>query len=157
METIKLIRIKLIREEELNSFYEPSKSNNGGGYHQPHHEYQIRLKNKNFVLIKKDTSCGDFGKRIHIIVKDEFGNSIFNFYEDEINKEVSSWYSYHYPGLIRYLINEGYLNVRHVLKRFVSVGAWESYWYNHDKEESFKRLKSLDFSNKEIRQILKDC
>ena len=154
-----MCEINLIKEEELNSFYNPVRSNNGGGYHQPLHEYDIRFKGKKFTLIKEDTSCGDFGKRLHIEIKDEFGNSIFNFFKDEVNKvpELYSRYNYRYPAVIKYLIEEGYLNIEYLLKRFISVGAWESYWYNHDKDESFVRLKSLGFSNKEIRKILKDC
>ncbi len=53
---------EIISWEETNSFYDPDKSNNGGGYSQP----KITLCWNHWNIVIKDTSCGDFGDRIFV-------------------------------------------------------------------------------------------
>jgi hypothetical protein len=52
----------MISSEEQNSCADSAKSNNGGGYFQPHTVYAI--EGTDFTLDVNDTSCGEFGMRI---------------------------------------------------------------------------------------------
>lgn len=52
----------LIEPEQQNSYYDPSRSSNGGGYDQPLYEFEYG----NVKLTYSDTSCGDFGDRIEV-------------------------------------------------------------------------------------------
>lgn len=56
--------LKVLEDREQNSFYDPEKSYNGGGYHQPYLKISFDIDNTSYTLIKDDTSCGDFGVRI---------------------------------------------------------------------------------------------
>lgn len=49
----------IVKYEEQNSFADPRKANNGGGYHQP----LIVCEMGTHTLVIDDTSCGDFGRR----------------------------------------------------------------------------------------------
>lgn len=68
---MKELNLVLVEESQQNPFYDPAKSNNGGGYDQPYYRYEDS-NNKVKVEIS-DTSCGDFGSRIDIVflVNDE--------------------------------------------------------------------------------------
>lgn len=57
--------LKIIKKEQTNPFYDESKSNNGGGYYQPCYEFQFG----NWIGRYDDTSCGDFGVRWSVDVK----------------------------------------------------------------------------------------
>ena len=52
-------KLVILREEETNPYYDPRKSRNGGGYHQPLYEFEYGAWEGTF----RDTSCGDFGTR----------------------------------------------------------------------------------------------
>ncbi len=52
-------RINIFQETETNPFYDPSRSRNGGGYHQPKYGFLFGAWCGTF----HDTSCGDFGTR----------------------------------------------------------------------------------------------
>lgn len=52
-----------IKEEETNEYYDPDKSRNGGGYHQP--LITVTLVSGIRIAIL-DTSCGEFGARVDI-------------------------------------------------------------------------------------------
>ena len=47
------LEITIIDKEELNSFADPNRASNGGGYHQPGYTFD-------------NTSCGDFGTRYRV-------------------------------------------------------------------------------------------
>lgn len=51
--------INIIKEEELNSYYDERRTRNGGGYHQPQYTFEYGEWTGTFT----DTSCGDFGTR----------------------------------------------------------------------------------------------
>ena len=59
---------KVIKSSTIqgNEYYDPRKSNNGGGYDQPITKWDIVNTDTNRVysVTKEDTSCGDFGSRI---------------------------------------------------------------------------------------------
>lgn len=54
--------LKVINEIETNSFVSTTKSNNGGGYHQPLYTFIY----KGCEGVFHDTSCGDFGERYRV-------------------------------------------------------------------------------------------
>ncbi|MFC2477120.1 MAG: hypothetical protein ACFNTU_06500, partial [Catonella sp.] len=57
--------LKIINKEQTNPFYDESKSNDGGGYYQPRYEFQFG----DWKGVYDNTSCGDFGSRWSIDVK----------------------------------------------------------------------------------------
>lgn len=65
--------------DETNPYYDHSRSNNGGGYHQPKIIFYFKYNNENYSLVIHDTSCKEFGDRISITL-----------FKD--NKEVASCY-----------------------------------------------------------------
>ena len=66
MELKEIKNFKLVEEKEQNNFYDESRSNNGGGYHQPYQKYEFELGGKEYNLVYDDTSCGDFGARFNL-------------------------------------------------------------------------------------------
>ena len=58
------MEINILSCKETNGFYNPSKSRNGGGYHQPKIEFEVVGENIHGTIL--DTSCGDFGRRYEI-------------------------------------------------------------------------------------------
>ena len=74
---------KVLNVEEQNHFFDSRKSSNGGGYHQPLIDFTFNGVEGHI----NDTSCGDFGKRVHIEYKDK------SYYLDTINEyeEYSSF------------------------------------------------------------------
>ena len=58
-------KIKILEKEEIqqNDFYDPSKSNDGGGYYQPRKTTIFEYEGKIYKFVYDDTSCGDFGDR----------------------------------------------------------------------------------------------
>lgn len=55
-------KIRILSEEESNSFANPDMANNGGGYHQPHYTFEYCGKKGDFY----NDSCGDFGSRYSV-------------------------------------------------------------------------------------------
>lgn len=92
----KLIKsYKMINSEEQNDFYDPRKSNNGGGYHQPYYEYELETHDNKIIRLEvDDTSCGDFGKRINIRVYDENDDRIACAYYGSMLKENDKYSSF---------------------------------------------------------------
>lgn len=56
-----------------NPFYSPDTANNGGGYNQPYIEVWLE-GNRRFII--DDTSCGDFGSRVHARLENADGESL---------------------------------------------------------------------------------
>ena len=59
--------IIIVKETETNPYYDPKKTFNGGGYHQPLYEFEYGTWQGAF----RDTSCGDFGSRYYILLSDD--------------------------------------------------------------------------------------
>lgn len=57
------IKILSQKSTEQNEFYDPARSNNGGGYSQPCRETVFEYKGEQYKFVFNDTSCGDFGSR----------------------------------------------------------------------------------------------
>lgn len=53
---------------EVNSGYNPETANNGGGYFQPSGTATINTAAGEIEVYVDDTSCGEFGSRIQVIV-----------------------------------------------------------------------------------------
>ena len=58
---------EILKVEEQNPYVDPMKANNGGGYSQP----LITFVFNGTTGYIDDSSCGDFGERIHIEYKDK--------------------------------------------------------------------------------------
>lgn len=56
-----------------NPFYSPDTANNGGGYNQPYIEVWLE-GDRRFII--DDTSCGDFGSRVHARLENADGESL---------------------------------------------------------------------------------
>lgn len=55
-------------EKEQNPYFDPSRSYDGGGYHQPLIHIDGVFKGDKFVIDIDDTSCGGFGSRFIVSV-----------------------------------------------------------------------------------------
>lgn len=55
-------KIKILKVEETNAFFDEGKQNNGGGYSQPHIAFAYDGKIGHIY----DSSCGDFGSRYDV-------------------------------------------------------------------------------------------
>lgn len=73
-------KIFITAEKEQNEFYNSSKANNGGGYHQPYYEGFIfdRDNEDRYFFQFSNTSCGDFGTRYEIEVYQVSFNNVKN-------------------------------------------------------------------------------
>jgi len=60
-------KIKILNEKQGNPYYDPTKTNNGGGYDQSIITFLVNGKKGVF----KDNSCGDFGWRLCLKVEGE--------------------------------------------------------------------------------------
>ena len=92
---------KLISSVEQNTFANPTKASNGGGYSHPRIDFTYKGK-KGFI---NDSSCGEFGDRLEIVFGDKVyycdyvgGNieySDFSKYKDgEIVEEIEKHTGY---------------------------------------------------------------
>lgn len=77
--------IILLEEKEQNDFFNPEKSCNGGGYHQPFKKYSFEYNNQNFTLVYDDTSCGDFGCRYSVSIYNQDNKTIYDFSVDRVS------------------------------------------------------------------------
>lgn len=69
MENEKVTQMKLVKEEQLNPYYNPDLASNGGGYDQPYFKYVGIIAGQKAEVNITDTSCGDFGERWDIDVQ----------------------------------------------------------------------------------------
>ena len=137
----KEIEINLIKDKNVNQFYDPARMNNGGGYYQPCKKYEIILPSgKKLYFEYNDTSCGDFGARIFIGLYDTDKMPILTKYYDTVNRipNVSFEYNGEYQNVIKYLYNKGYLNDWDLTPEWVNIGAWETVYWGVNK-----RLENL--------------
>ncbi len=79
----------LISETEQNPHYDPAKSYNGGGYHQPFIEYAGEVVGEHVTILIDDTSCGDFGSRYAVTIA--FDEKSYHYVIDTINKEPNEY------------------------------------------------------------------
>lgn len=80
------IKILSQNSAEQNEFYDPTKSNNGGGYSQPCRKTFFEYEGEQYELVFNDTSCGDFGSRFtKTLYKD--GKAIAEMEVDQISND----------------------------------------------------------------------
>jgi hypothetical protein len=85
--------IILLEDVEQNDFYNPEKSYNGGGYHQPLVKYSFEYNGENYILTYNSTSCGDFGSRYYVrISRTKDNKTIYDFDVDRINNREDELY-----------------------------------------------------------------
>ena len=119
--------LEVLEDREQNSFYDPAKSNNGGGYHQPYLKISFDIDNTNYTLIKDNTSCGDFGVRIDTkLLLTDNNQKIYKHHLDTVQKNSSE--------------DEEYLLVD---KELMTKELWENLIYS-DKINSLFVIKNYD-------------
>ena len=75
-----IYQFEVLGVEEQNRFFDSRKSQNGGGYRQP----LITFAFNGVAGYINDSSCGDFGKRIHVQYKDKsYSLNTIGEYEEE--------------------------------------------------------------------------
>ena len=75
---------EILKVEEQNPYVDPMKANNGGGYSQP----LITFVFNGTTGYIDDSSCGDFGERIHIEYKDK------SYCVDAVGREKEEYSSF---------------------------------------------------------------
>lgn len=81
-----LKNIVLIEQEELNPVVDSRRACNGGGYSQPRKVFSFERNGKPYTLTYTDTSCGEFGARYSISVKNKDEKELYRYYCDGIAK-----------------------------------------------------------------------
>ena len=86
--------IVLIEDREQNPFFNPEKSYNGGGYHQPFKKYSFEYKGETYTLVYDSTGCGDFGCRYNVSICNQENKTIYDYNIDRVgNREDELFFS----------------------------------------------------------------
>lgn len=118
--------LKVLEDKEQNSFYDPAKSYNGGGYHQPYQKLTFDVEGQNYTLIYDNTSCGDFGKRYEIdLFITESKKPVYHFEFNNIDKVGED--------------EDEYLKV---YKEVLTEDLWNSLIYNKEINNYFEKDKT---------------
>ena len=118
--------LKVLEDKEQNSFYNPAKSYNGGGYHQPYQKLTFDVEGQNYTLIYDNTSCGDFGKRYEIdLFITESKKPVYHFEFNNIDKVGED--------------EDEYLKV---YKEVLTEDLWNSLIYNKEINNYFEKDKT---------------
>lgn len=118
--------LKVLEDKEQNSFYDPAKSYNGGGYHQPYQKLTFDVEGQNYTLIYDNTSCGDFGKRYEIdLFITESKKTVYHFEFNNIDKVGED--------------EDEYLKV---YKEVLTEDLWNSLIYNKEINNYFEKDKT---------------
>lgn len=118
--------LKVLEDREQNSFYDPAKSYNGGGYHQPYQKLTFDVEGQNYTLIYDNTSCGDFGKRYEI-----------DLFITESKKPV-----YHFEFNNMDKVEEDEDEYLKVYKEVLTEDLWNSLIYNEEINNYFEKDKT---------------
>lgn len=119
--------LKVLEDREQNSFYDPEKSYNGGGYHQPYQKLTFDVEGQNYTLIYDNTSCGDFGKRYEI-----------DLFITETKKPV---YHFEFNNMDKVEEDELDENLK-VYKEVLTEDLWNSLIYNEEINNYFEKDKT---------------
>lgn len=119
--------LKVLEDREQNSFYDPAKSYNGGGYHQPYQKLTFDVEGQNYTLIYDNTSCGDFGKRYEI-----------DLFITETKKPV---YHFEFNNMDKVEEDELDENLK-VYKEVLTEDLWNSLIYNEEINNYFEKDKT---------------
>lgn len=118
--------LEVLEDREQNSFYDPAKSYNGGGYHQPYQKLTFDVEGQNYTLIYDNTSCGDFGKRYEI-----------DLFITESKKPV-----YHFEFNNMDKVEEDEDEYLKVYKEVLTEDLWNSLIYNEEINNYFEKDKT---------------
>ena len=118
--------LKVLEDREQNSFYDPAKSYNGGGYHQPYQKLTFDIDGENYTLIYDNTSCGDFGKRYEI-----------NLFITEPKEPV---YRFEFNNIDK--LDEDEDEYLKVYKEVLTEDLWNSLIYNEEINNYFEKDKT---------------
>lgn len=118
--------LEVLEDREQNSFYDPDKSYNGGGYHQPYQKLTFDVDGENYTLIYDNTSCGDFGKRYAI-----------DLFITESKKPV-----YHFEFNNMDKVEEDEDEYLKVYKEVLTEDLWNSLIYNEEINNYFEKDKT---------------
>lgn len=119
--------LEVLEDREQNSFYDPAKSYNGGGYHQPYQKLTFDVEGQNYTLIYDNTSCGDFGKRYEIdLFITESKKPVYHFEFNNMDKVEED-------ELDEYL---------KVYKEVLTEDLWNSLIYNEEINNYFEKDKT---------------
>lgn len=119
--------LEVLENREQNSFYDPAKSYNGGGYHQPYQKLTFDVEGQNYTLIYDNTSCGDFGKRYEIdLFITESKKPVYHFEFNNMDKVEDD-------ELDEYL---------KVYKEVLTEDLWNSLIYNEEINNYFEKDKT---------------
>ena len=118
--------LEVLEDREQNSFYDPDKSYNGGGYHQPYQKLTFDVDGENYTLIYDNTSCGDFGKRYAI-----------DLFITESKKPV-----YHFEFNNMDKVEEDEDEYLKVYKEVLTEDLWNSLIYNEKINNYFEKDKT---------------
>jgi len=69
--------IEILSQKNTNPFYDERNSRNGGGYVQP---TTVCRNSTGYTMTIDDTSCGDFGRRVNVVLQDPSGYPIATAY-----------------------------------------------------------------------------
>lgn len=119
--------LEVLEDREQNSFYDPAKSYNGGGYHQPYQKLTFDVEGQNYTLIYDNTSCGDFGKRYEI-----------DLFITETKKPV---YHFEFNNMDKVEEDELDENLK-VYKEVLTEDLWNSLIYNEEINNYFEKDKT---------------
>ena len=119
--------LEVLEDREQNLFYDPAKSYNGGGYHQPYQKLTFDVEGQNYTLIYDNTSCGDFGKRYEI-----------DLFITETKKPV---YHFEFNNMDRVEEDELDENLK-VYKEVLTEDLWNSLIYNEEINNYFEKDKT---------------
>lgn len=119
--------LKVLEDREQNPFYDPEKSYNGGGYHQPYQKLTFDVEGKNYTLIYDNTSCGDFGKRYEIdLFITESKKPVYHFEFNNMDKVEDD-------ELVEYL---------KAYKEVLTEDLWNGLIYNEEINNYFEKDKT---------------
>ena len=119
--------LKVLEDREQNPFYDPAKSYNGGGYHQPYQKLTFDVEGQNYTLIYDNTSCGDFGKRYEVdLFITESKKPVYHFEFNNMDKVEED-------ELGEYL---------KVYKEVLTEDLWNSLIYNEEINSYFEKDKT---------------
>lgn len=120
--------LKVLEDREQNSFYDPEKSYNGGGYHQPYQKLTFDIDGENYTLIYDNTSCGDFGKRYEIdLFITEPKKPVYHFEFNNIDK-----------------LDEDEDDYLVAFKEVLTEDLWNSLIYNEEINHYFEKDKTYN-------------
>lgn len=126
---------EIINETTLNN-YDFNTCHNGGGYHQ----YEISFVIEGIKGIYRNTSCGDFGDRITILIKKEGGGYETVYLFDQVDGGVT---------------NYSLLPLRELIELKKESGFYiPTYWIKEEGDGGIPLKDIIKEERKEVKEII---